>query len=98
MLYEKNIRAAVGETLIEFEACHGREDLKAFAYALLGKLEQRGKPEAVKLLYAFIEHGRLPEATPGARPVPVATRKPVVQKQLMARSMTGRAGAMTEAA
>ena len=60
MLYGRSIRAAVRETLTEVEACHGREDLNAFAYALLGKLEQRGKPEAVKLLYAFIGHGRLP--------------------------------------
>jgi hypothetical protein len=95
MLYEHSIRAAVGETLLQFEGCHGREDLQAFAYALLGKLEQRGKPEAVKLLYAFLEHGRLPEVTPGALPVPVATRKPVVRKRRMARSMIGRAAAMT---
>ena len=57
MLYEQSIRAAVRETLLQFEACHGREDLKGFASVLLGRLEQRGKPEAVKLLREFLEHG-----------------------------------------
>ncbi|MFL9906846.1 hypothetical protein [Paraburkholderia sp. RL17-337-BIB-A] len=61
MLYEQSIHAAVRETVLQFEACHGRDDLKGFAEALLRKLEQRGKPEAVKVLHDFIEHGRLPE-------------------------------------
>jgi hypothetical protein len=38
MLYEQSIHAAVSETLLQFEACHGREALDAFAYALLRRL------------------------------------------------------------
>jgi hypothetical protein len=49
MLYEQSIHAAVRETLLQFEACHGREAMDAFAYALLGRLEQQGKSEAVRL-------------------------------------------------
>jgi hypothetical protein len=98
MLYEQSIRAAVRETLLQFEACHGREDLKGFASALLGRLEQRGKPEAVKLLREFLEHGRPPELTAGTRPGPVSTRKPVVPKQRITQSPKGRAAATAEAA
>lgn len=98
MLYEHSIHAAVRETLLQFEACHGREDLKGFADALLGRLEQRCKPEAVKVLHHFIEHGRLPEQTPGVPPKPVSTRKPIAPKQRFTQSRMSRAGAMTEAA
>jgi hypothetical protein len=84
MLYEHSIHAAVRETLLQFEAFHGREDLKGFAYALLGRLEQRCKPEAVKVLHDFIEH--------------VSTPKAIAPKQRFTRSRMGRAGAMTEAA
>jgi hypothetical protein len=79
MLYEHSIYAALRETLLQFEACHGHEDLKGFAYALLGRLEQRCKPEAVKVIHHFIEHGRLPEQPPGVLPKPVSTRKPLSQ-------------------
>jgi len=67
MLYEQSIRAAVRETLLQFEACHGREDLKGYASALLARLEQRAKPEAVRVLRDFIDHGRLPEQTLAVR-------------------------------
>ncbi|HUO61807.1 MAG TPA: hypothetical protein VMU24_14150, partial [Candidatus Acidoferrales bacterium] len=72
MLYEHSIRAAVTEILLQFEACHGPHDMKAFAHALLGRLEQRGKPESVKVICDFIEHGRLPEQTHGTPPGPVS--------------------------
>ena len=98
MLYEQSIRAAVRETLLQFEACHGRKDLKGYASALLGRLEQRGKPEAVKLLHDFLEHGCLPELTVGTPPGPVSTRKPVVPKQRVTRSLKIRAAATAEAA
>jgi hypothetical protein len=99
MLYEHSIHAAVRETLLQFEASHGREDLKGFAYALLGRLEQRCKPEAVEVLHHFIEHGRLPEQPPGVLPKkPVSTRKPIAPEQRFTQSRTSRAGAMTEAA
>jgi len=73
MLYEHSIRAAARETLLQFEASHGTHDVKAFAHALLGRLEQRDKQEAVKVIDDFIEHGRLPEHTPGVPPGPVST-------------------------
>ena len=98
MLYEHSIRAAVREILLQFEACHGPHDVKAFAHALLGRLEQRGKPEAVKVICDFIEHGRLPEQTHGTPPGPVSTRKPVVPKQRVTRSLKIRAAATAEAA
>ena len=75
MLHEQSIHTAVRETLLQFEASHGRADLQAFAYALLGRLEQRGKPEAVRLLDDFIVHGRLPELTAGTPAIPVSGRK-----------------------
>ncbi|TCG05286.1 hypothetical protein BZM27_34815 [Paraburkholderia steynii] len=75
MLYEHNSRGGQGNP--QFEACRGREDLKGLAYALLGRLEQRCKPEAIRVFHDFIEHGRLPEQTPGALPKPVSTRKPI---------------------
>jgi hypothetical protein len=97
MLYEHSIQAAVRETLLQFEACHGREDLKGFAYALLERLEQRCRPEAVKVLHDFIEHGRLPEETPGVLPKPGSTRKPIAPKQRFTQSRMSRVGAATEA-
>jgi hypothetical protein len=78
MLYEQSIHAAVSETLLQFEACHGREALDAFAYALLGRLEQRGKPEAVRLLHDFIGHGRLPALPAGTSAIAVSGRKRVI--------------------
>ncbi|CAB3810813.1 hypothetical protein [Paraburkholderia fynbosensis] len=79
-LYEESMLAAVSETILEFEASHGRDDLKAFAHALLGRLEQRGKPLAGKVLQHLIERGRLPEEVPSALPVPVSARKSVARK------------------
>lgn len=80
MLYEQTIHAAVTETLLEFEACSGREDLCAFAHALLLRLEKRGKPEAVRLLHHFIEHGRLPEPTADMSAIPVPCPKRIVSR------------------
>jgi hypothetical protein len=61
MLYEQSIHAAVSETLLQFKAGPRREDLQAFAYALPARLEQRSKPETVRLLRDFTKQGRLPE-------------------------------------
>ena len=80
MMYEETIHAAVRETVFLFEVLHGRDDLNAFAHALIGRLEQRGKPGAVKVLREFIERGRLPEQTLSAPTRPVSIRKPVAQK------------------
>ena len=41
MLYEQSIRAADRETLLQFEAFHGREELEGYAFALPARLEQR---------------------------------------------------------
>ncbi|MFL9856753.1 hypothetical protein PQR72_13635 [Paraburkholderia madseniana] len=79
VMYEETMHSAVRETVFLFEALHGRDDLKAFSDALIGRLEQRGKPAAVKVLRYFIEHGRLPEQTLSAPTRPVSTRKPVAQ-------------------
>jgi hypothetical protein len=78
MLYEQSIHAAVRETLLHFEACHGRADLQTFAFALLGRLKQRGNLAAVGPLHDFIEHGRLPELTAGTPALPVSGRRRVV--------------------
>ncbi len=81
MLHEQSIHAAVRETLVQFKASHGRDDLKGFADALLSRLEQRGKPEAVKVLRDFLEEGRLTEETVSALPGPVSTRKSIAPKR-----------------
>jgi hypothetical protein len=81
MLYTESMGAAVRETVLLFEASHGRDDLEPFARALLDRLEQRGKPEAVKVLLDFIERGRLPEAPPGAPSGPMSTRESVARKR-----------------
>ena len=80
MLYEQSMLTAVAETIREFEASHGRNDLKAFAHALRRRLEQRGKPAAAKVLQHFIEYGRLPDAVPGAPPGPVSAPTPGIRK------------------
>ncbi|MGF6966637.1 hypothetical protein OKW43_003665 [Paraburkholderia sp. WC7.3g] len=89
-LYEESMLAAVSETILAFEAAHGRDDLKSFAHTLLRRLEQRGKPLAGKVLQLFIERGRLPEEVPSA-PVPVSARKPAARKRQSADSREARA-------
>jgi hypothetical protein len=80
MLYEQSMLAAVRETILDFEASHGRDDLRTFAHALLRRLEQRGKSVAGKVLREFRERGRLSEQTLSAPTRPVPSRKPVAQK------------------
>lgn len=80
MLYEESMLTAVRETMLQFESRYGHGDLKAFAHALLKRLELRGKPAAAKVLQDFIECGRLAEEVPSARPGPVSARKPVARK------------------
>ncbi|WP_168788036.1 hypothetical protein [Paraburkholderia aromaticivorans] len=98
MLYEQSIHAAVRETLLQFEASHGRDDLKGFADALLRKLEERGKPEAVEMLCGFIKHGRLPEQTPDVPPGPVSIRKPIARKRQLTPSRRGKTRATSSGA
>lgn len=80
MLYEQTIHAAVRETLLEFKASNGRDDLRVFAHALLWRLEERGKPEAVRLLRHFVEHGRLPEPTASTSSIPESGHKRSVSR------------------
>ncbi|MCP3725038.1 hypothetical protein M3I53_18225 [Paraburkholderia sp. CNPSo 3272] len=63
MLHEESMQAAIRETLHQFEAAHGREDLKIFARALATKLKERGDLRAVEALQGFITRGRSPDAT-----------------------------------
>ncbi|TDN68854.1 hypothetical protein [Paraburkholderia sp. BL10I2N1] len=91
MMYEESMLAAVRETILEFEARHGRDDMKAFAGALRRRLEQRGKPAAAKVLQDFIECGRLPEGVPSAAPGPVSARKPVARKRKSTDSQKAKA-------
>ncbi|WP_051377438.1 hypothetical protein [Paraburkholderia dilworthii] len=90
-LYEESMFAAVSETILEFEAAYGRDDLKSFAHVLLRRLEQRGKPLAGKVLQHVIERGRLPEEVPSAPPVLVSARKPASRKRQSADSREARA-------
>jgi hypothetical protein len=86
MLYEQSIHAALRETLFQFETSCGRNDLMAFAAALLMRLEQRGKTEAVKMLRSFIEHGHLPEQIPGVPTGQVSIRKRVARTPRVTQS------------
>jgi hypothetical protein len=95
MLYEQSMLAAVGETIQEFEASRGRNELQAFAHALRRRLEQRAKPAAAWVLQHFMECGRLPDAVPGAPPGPVSAPPPVVRKL---KSTTSRKANAREAA
>ena len=94
MLYEHSIRAAVREILLQFEACHGPHDVKAFAHALLGRLARQARVSQGDC--DFIEHGRLPEQTHGTPPGPASTRKPVAPKQRLTQPLMSRAAATTE--
>ncbi|CAB3795299.1 hypothetical protein LMG28614_04146 [Paraburkholderia ultramafica] len=94
-LYEESMLAAVRESILEFEASHGRDDLKTFAHALLGRLELRGKPAAAKVLQHFIERGRLPEEVTSASPGPVSARQPAARKR---KSVDSRKAKTREAA
>jgi hypothetical protein len=96
MLYEQSILAAVRETILEFEASHGRSDLKAFVHALLRRLELRGKPAAAKLLGDFIECGSLPA---GVSRVPFApSARKSVRKPESTDLRKARAGEAAKAA
>ena len=95
MMYEETIHAAVRETVFLFEVLHGRDDLNAFAHALIGRLEQRGKPEAVKVLQDFIKRGRSPGiGEPGA--TPLDTRQSRAQKPQGTRSQKAKARATAD--
>lgn len=85
MLYEHTMLAAVAETIEDFQASHGRDDLRAFAHALCGRLEQRGKPAAARVLQHFVERGSLPDAVPNASQGTVSTPVPGVRKRARPR-------------
>jgi hypothetical protein len=97
MLYPESIHVAVKETVLLFEARHGRDDLKTFLHALIKKLEQRGKPEAVKVLQDFIKRGRSPGiGEPGA--TPLDTRQSRAQKPQGTPSQKAKARATADPA
>jgi hypothetical protein len=91
MLYGESMLAAVSESILEFEAVHGGDDLKRFAHAVPRRLEQRGKPAATRVLQDFIERGRLPEEVPSALPGPVSARQPAARKRKSADSREAKA-------
>ena len=63
MLHEESMQAAIRETLLQFEAAHGPEELKIFTRALARKLEERGNLRAAEVLLGFVKHGPSPGAT-----------------------------------
>ncbi|MCP3717762.1 hypothetical protein M3I56_20655 [Paraburkholderia sp. CNPSo 3281] len=63
MLHEESMQAAIKETLLQFEAAHGPEELKKFTRALAMKLEERGNLRAVEVLLGFVKRGPSPGAT-----------------------------------
>ena len=85
-LHEHTTLAAVAEAIQDFQALHGRDDLTEFARALRGKLEQRGRSAAARLLERFAECGNLPDAVPKAPPEPVPATLPGVGKRARTRA------------
>ncbi|WP_429577708.1 hypothetical protein [Paraburkholderia youngii] len=67
-LHEHTMLEAIAETIQDFQALHGRDDLRAFALVLRGRLEQRGRPAAARVLQYFAECGNLPDAVPPRLP------------------------------
>ncbi|TCF96407.1 hypothetical protein BZM26_37895 [Paraburkholderia strydomiana] len=85
-LHEHTMREAVAESIQDFQALHGRDDLRAFALALRGRLEQRGKSAAARVLQHFAERGNLPDAVPNASQGTVPARLPGVRKRARTRA------------
>ncbi|WP_156955025.1 hypothetical protein [Paraburkholderia caledonica] len=85
-LHEHTTLAAVAETIQDFHALHGRDDLTEFALALRGRLEQRGKSAAVRVLQHFAERGHLPDAVPKTSHGPVPAPVPGVRKRARTRA------------
>ncbi|PMS21947.1 hypothetical protein [Paraburkholderia rhynchosiae] len=85
-LHEHTMLEAVAETILDFQALHGRDDLTAFALALRGRLEQRGKSAAARVLQHFAECGSLPDAAPNASQGMVPARLPGVRKRARTRA------------
>ncbi|TCF96424.1 hypothetical protein BZM26_37800 [Paraburkholderia strydomiana] len=80
-LHEDTMLAAVAQTIQEFQANRGSDDLRAFALALRGRLEQRGKSAAARVLQHFVKCGNLPDAVPNASQGAVPVRLPGVRKR-----------------
>jgi hypothetical protein len=89
MRYEESIHAAVEETSLLFEILHGRDDLKMFLRALAGRLERRGKPEAVAVLQDLMTRG-CSRATEEYWELPPFNRQPRAQRVEGPRPQKGR--------
>ncbi|MFM0515121.1 hypothetical protein [Paraburkholderia sp. RL17-373-BIF-A] len=84
-LHEHTMLEAVAETIQAFQASRGGDDLRAFALALRGRLEQRGKSAAARVLQYFAECRSLPDAVPKAPHGPVPARLPGVRRRARTR-------------
>lgn len=85
-LHEHTMLAAVAETIQDFQALHGGDDLGAFALALRARLEQRGKSAAARVLQHFAECGNLPDAVPNTSQRRMPARVPGVRKRARTRA------------
>jgi hypothetical protein len=85
-LHEHTMLAAVAETIQDFQALHGCDDVRAFALALRGRLEQRGKSAAAGVLQHFAKCGNLPDEVPKAPHGPVPAPLPGVRKRARTRA------------
>jgi hypothetical protein len=85
-LHEHTMRQAVAETIQDFQALYGSDDLKAFALALRGRLEQRGKSAAARVLQCFAECGNSPDAVTKAPHKPVPAPLPGVRQRARTRA------------
>jgi hypothetical protein len=85
-LHEHTMLEAVAETIQDFQALHGRDDLREFALALRARLEQRGRSAAARVLQYFAECGNLPDAIPKAPHEPVHAPLPGVRKRARTRA------------
>jgi hypothetical protein len=85
-LHEHTMLKAVAESIQDFQALHGRDDLRAFALTLRGRLEQRGKSAAARVLQHFAERGHLPDAVPKVPHRPVPAPLPGVRKRARTRA------------
>ncbi|CAD6559547.1 hypothetical protein LMG28727_06880 [Paraburkholderia kirstenboschensis] len=85
-LHEHTMLEAVAQTIQDFQALHGRDDLREFALALSARLEQRGRSAAARVLQSFAECGNLPDAVPKARHGPVPAPLPGVRKRARTRA------------
>ena len=67
MLTPTSLLAELLSTVTSFTAHHGPADLRHFLLLLMQGLEERGRPEAVKLILHYLEHGHLALREAGER-------------------------------